>query len=149
MKVITRLESMEVEPQSQPEHFSGEAGFHVLHTMTVAPAGPPDPVTAGGVPPAGTGTWNTHPGNVSMVRFEPGSRTHWHSHSGGQLLLVVEGEGWVQTRGEAPQSVGPGDTVSIEPDEVHWHGAKRGQAMAHVAVTVGRPTWLDEAPSPD
>ncbi len=97
---------------------------------------------------AGDGTWNTHPGNVARVRFEPGARTHWHAHEGGRLLYVVEGEGWVQSRGEDARSVGPGDAVSIAPAEVHWHGAKSNGVMAHVAVTTGRPTWLEESQAP-
>ena len=63
--------------------------------------------------------------------------------------MVVEGEGWVQSRGGDLCSIGPGDTVSIAPEELHWHGAKRGQVMAHLAVTMGRPTWFEEALSPD
>jgi quercetin dioxygenase-like cupin family protein len=96
----------------------------------------------------GAGTWNTYAGNVAMVRYEPGARSHWHSHSGGQLLYVVEGAGWVQSRGEEPLSIGPGDAVSFAPGEVHWHGAKADGVMAHVAVTKGRPTWFEEAPAP-
>jgi quercetin dioxygenase-like cupin family protein len=83
-----------------------------------------------------------------MVRYEPGARTHWHSHSGGQMLYVVEGEGWVQTRGEAPRRVGPGDAISFVPDEVHWHGATARGPMAHVTVTAGKPTWYEVSDAP-
>lgn len=37
----------------------------------------------------------------------------------GQLLYVVEGEGWVQARGEQAISFGPGHSVSIAPGGVH------------------------------
>ena len=30
--------------------------------------------------------WNSSIGNVT---FEPGARTNWHKHSGGQILLVL------------------------------------------------------------
>ena len=36
------------------------------------------------------GTFNAPIGNVT---FEPGARTFWHKHSGGQILLVLAGEG--------------------------------------------------------
>ncbi|MEA2681949.1 MAG: hypothetical protein QOK05_277 [Chloroflexota bacterium] len=150
MKLTTRSETMHVAPQSQPERFTGEAGFRVLHTIALGAAAAPEaPTPSAGTPAAGLGTWGSNPGNASMVRFEPGARTHWHSHSGGQLLIVVEGEGWTQARGEEPISIGPGDTVSIAPDEVHWHGAKSAGVMAHIAVTVGKPTWLEESPALD
>jgi quercetin dioxygenase-like cupin family protein len=139
---------MEVSPQTEPERFTGVAGFRVLHineiraaTSTAAPE--PGQLTAGST------TWNRHPGNVSMVRYEPGARSHWHSHSGGQFLYVVEGEGWVQSRGEDPRGVGPGDGVSFAPGEVHWHGAKKNEILAHVTVTTGKPTWFEESAPPD
>lgn len=81
--------------------------------------------------------------NVTMVRFEPGVRNHWHRHTGGQVLHVVEGEGYVQSRGDAAQRIRPGDTVSIEPDEVHWHGAAEDGPMAHLAVNGGETVWLE------
>src|SRR6266550_1433296 len=117
MRVTTRSESMELKPQSEADHFTGIARFRVLHTSD-QPADRP-----GGDSDRGAGTWNTFASNVSMVRYEPGARTYWHSHSGGQMLYVVDGDGWVQTRGEPPRRVRPGDAISFRPGEVHWHGA--------------------------
>ena len=34
----------------------------------------------------------------SMVYFEPGARTAWHTHPLGQTLIVISGCGWVQIR---------------------------------------------------
>ena len=39
--------------------------------------------------------------SVNAVHFTPGARTAWHSHSLGQTLYVTEGEGRVQSRGDA------------------------------------------------
>ncbi|MCS7480477.1 cupin domain-containing protein [Umezawaea endophytica] len=81
---------------------------------------------------------------VLLVRFEPGARNGWHLHTGGQLLFVTEGEGYVQARGEAPVLVRAGDAVSCPPDEEHWHGATpEGPGMTHLAVTYGKIVWLD------
>ena len=49
-------------------------------------------------------------GNVVMttVTFTPGVRTHWHRHDGGQILLVVAGQGWVGSvcgTGSSPSAV--------------------------------------------
>lgn len=37
-------------------------------------------------------TWHS---SLANVTFEPGARTNWHKHSGGQILLVLDGEGTV------------------------------------------------------
>ena len=68
------------------------------------------------------------------VSFEPGARTHWHTHPLGQTLFVLVGKGRVQLEGEPVQEIGPGDTVWIPPGEKHWHGAAPDQAMTHIAI---------------
>jgi len=81
---------------------------------------------------------------VFRVEFDPGARTNWHSHSGVQILLIVEGRGRVQKWGEAVQEVRPGDTVAIAPGEKHWHGATRDSRMVHVAVNIDTTTtWME------
>ena len=82
---------------------------------------------------------------VSFVRFAPGTTTHWHSHSGGQVLHTVEGEGRAQSRGEAIITLRPGDTVVAAAAEEHWHGAASGTGMTHLAVTIGEVSWLEPA----
>lgn len=79
---------------------------------------------------------STEPSRVNAVRvtFAPGARTAWHTHPLGQLLVVVEGEGWARTEGGAKHVIRPGDAVWIPPGERHWHGATDGSAMTHIAV---------------
>src|SRR5690606_33091833 len=36
-------------------------------------------------------TDSVHNVNIGSVTFEPGARTNWHTHQGGQILLVTEG----------------------------------------------------------
>jgi quercetin dioxygenase-like cupin family protein len=69
-----------------------------------------------------------------MVRFEPGARTHWHTHPLGQTLCVIAGTGRVQTWGEKPREIRAGDVVFIPPHEKHWHGAGANTFMVHVAM---------------
>ena len=85
---------------------------------------------------------------LAVVRFEPGVRNFWHSHAGGQLLHVIEGDGWVQARGHEARRISSGDTVATEPNEIHWHGAGRLGPMAHLVVNLGETTWLTESPAP-
>lgn len=85
---------------------------------------------------------------TSNVTFEPGCRNNWHSHTGGQLLIVTTGIGYYQEKGKAAQQLLPGDVVEIAPDVVHWHGASPDSWFAHLAIgcnpKINKTTW-DEA----
>jgi quercetin dioxygenase-like cupin family protein len=84
------------------------------------------------------------PVNVYRVAFEPGARTHWHTHDGPQWLFVVEGRIRVQKLGEPAAEVVAGDAVVIQPGEKHWHGATPSARGAHLAVNVNTATnWLE------
>jgi len=81
---------------------------------------------------------------VYHVEFEAGGRTNWHTHSGPQWLLVIDGRVRVQKWGEAAVDVASGDTIVIEPREKHWHGAAPGSRGVHLAVNVDVSTeWLE------
>jgi quercetin dioxygenase-like cupin family protein len=68
------------------------------------------------------------------VTFEPGARSHWHTHPAGQRLVVVSGVGRVQQWGQPVQEIRPGDVVTCPPGVKHWHGAAPTTAMTHLAV---------------
>ena len=70
----------------------------------------------------------------SSVSFEPGSRSAWHTHPLGQILIITSGCGWVQIWDGPKQEVRPGDVVWFEPGEKHWHGATARNAMTHIAI---------------
>ena len=78
---------------------------------------------------------------VSAVRFTPGARTAWHSHSTGQTLFVTDGSGLVQPRGGDIVSIRAGDVVHAPAGEWHWHGADDDHFMTHLSITDGDPTW--------
>jgi hypothetical protein len=42
---------------------------------------------------------------LGNVTFEPGCRNSWHSHPGGQILIVIAGEGYYQERGKPIQLI--------------------------------------------
>jgi quercetin dioxygenase-like cupin family protein len=81
----------------------------------------------------------------SFVSFEPGAHTHWHVHSGGQLLHIVEGNARAQAWGEPMQRLTTGDTAITPPGEKHWHGATADGPMTQLAITSGEVTWLEDA----
>lgn len=72
------------------------------------------------------------------VTFEPGARTAWHSHPGGQILIITAGIGRVQRWGDPIVEVRAGDVVRIPPGEKHWHGASPHASMTHVAISEPR-----------
>ncbi len=97
--------------KGQAEYFTG--------TVRIDPMfNPPDPTRAFG----------------SMVTFEPGARTAWHTHPLGQTLLVMTGSGMAQVWGGQIEEIRPGDVVWIAPGEKHWHGASPTTAMTHIAI---------------
>jgi len=49
---------------------------------------------------------------VGLVRFTPGARTNWHSHTNGQLLVCTDGVGLVGAR--------DGRTVVLRAGESVW-----------------------------
>ena len=85
---------------------------------------------------------------ATLVSFEPGARTYWHTHPLGQTLYVIAGAGLAQTWGEPIQTIRAGDVVSFAPGEKHWHGAGRETAMTHIAMQEAldgvHADWLEE-----
>ncbi|HPQ67507.1 MAG TPA: cupin domain-containing protein [bacterium] len=83
---------------------------------------------------------------VYDVRFEPAARTFWHSHPGGQILLVTSGTGYYQEKGKPAQLLKPGDVVAIPPDVVHWHGAAPQSEFVHLGMStnvhLGPAQWF-------
>ena len=86
---------------------------------------------------------------VNNVFFEPGARTHWHTHGVAQVLYVLAGEGRVQSRDGTGSPLRVGDTVHIPAGEEHWHGAAPDSYLLHLAVSVGDTNWLDAVSEED
>jgi quercetin dioxygenase-like cupin family protein len=78
---------------------------------------------------------------MNAVHFAPRARTAWHSHSLGQTLLVTEGEGLIQSRGEPLVAIRSGDVIRTPSEEWHWHGAAPGHFMTHLSVSEGDAEW--------
>lgn len=87
---------------------------------------------------------------VGNVTFEPGARTNWHKHPGGQILLITGGQGYYQERGKPAQLIKKGDVVLIGPDIEHWHGATSISGLIHIAINTnvqkGNAVWIQPVP---
>lgn len=82
------------------------------------------------------------------VTFAPGSRSAWHTHPAGQVLIITDGTGWVQEEGGAKREVRAGDVIWTPPGVKHWHGGTSTTSMRHIAVSNMRDgknvDWMDK-----
>ncbi len=90
-------------------------------------------------------TYNTVIGNVY---FEPGARSNWHTHPAGQILIITDGVGYHQIKGEAKQTIRKGDVIKCLPNVLHWHGASADTGMQQMYILPktekGIVTWLQK-----
>ena len=71
---------------------------------------------------------------IGNVTFAPGARNSWHTHPGGQILLVTGGKGFSQEEGRKAQVIRGGDVVKVPPGVKHWHGAAPDSWHTHLAI---------------
>lgn len=69
-----------------------------------------------------------------IVTFQPGARSMWHTHPIGQVLIITEGEGWLQAWGGPVQVMHKGDVICIPAGVKHWHGASPTSSVTHIAL---------------
>lgn len=85
--------------------------------------------------------------SIADVVFEPKARTNLHKHTGGQILLVMSGEGGYQERNGEIRILHKGDVVEIKPNVEHWHGASPDSWFEHISIETNLPnnesTWLE------
>ena len=89
------------------------------------------------------------PGNAraSVVRFEPGARTAWHTHPAGQTLYILSGVGRVQSFGGPIREVRAGDVIWFPANAKHWHGA--GPQPTYRVLLGGQEHWFHSAAEVD
>ena len=77
------------------------------------------------------------------LRFPAGSRSNWHSHSHGQLLMVEEGRSRTQERGGPLLEMAPGQPWFTKAGVEHWHGAAPDQDVLQLTIYEGEVKWLE------
>jgi quercetin dioxygenase-like cupin family protein len=94
---------------------------------------------------ANDSVYNTVVGNVY---FEPGARSNWHKHPAGQILIITDGVGYHQIKGQPRQTLRKGDVVICPPNVEHWHGASPDTGMLQMYILPktekGIVTWLQK-----
>lgn len=78
------------EKKTNPDYFTGITWLYPL------------------VPKDETGTFT-----AGSVSFDPGSRTNWHTHPLGQILIVIDGKGFYLEKGKHARTIIKGDVVMI------------------------------------
>lgn len=90
-------------------------------------------------------TYNTVVGNVY---FESGARSNWHTHPAGQVLIITDGVGYHQIKGQPRQTIKKGDVIKCPPNVLHWHGASPDTGMQQLYIIPktekGIVTWLQK-----
>lgn len=82
--------------------------------------------------------------DIRIIRytFDPAARTNWHSHAGGQTIIVEKGRLRAMERGTtAGKEFGPAQTYVTAPGVEHWHGALPSAPLTQVAVSFGATKW--------
>ena len=107
--------------------------------QATVPAGPDPANFTGKVTPHDTS-------DIRMLRysFEPGARTNWHSHGGGQVIVIEQGRMRAQERGRPGRELRARETYVVAPGVVHWHGALPGEPLTQVALSYGTTTWMEK-----
>ena len=77
------------------------------------------------------------------LKFPAGSRSNWHTHTHGQLLMVEEGKSRTQERGGPLLEMGPGQPWYTKAGVEHWHGAAPDQDVVQLTIYEGDVKWLE------
>lgn len=84
--------------------------------------------------------------SVGSLLYEPKTRSNWHTHPKGQILIIIEGEGFYQEKGKPARAIKKGDIVNAPENVAHWHGASAKSKMVDIAITNYKGdiqvTWL-------
>jgi len=84
---------------------------------------------------------------AGSVTFEPQARSNWHSHPSGQILIVTEGVGYHQIKGQKKEIIRKGDVIKCPPNKIHWHGGSSDSSMTHIYIVPntekGIVNWME------
>jgi len=119
------------------------AGFSSVVWSQAAQQAPPPPSPN---PANFTGKVAPHPtADIRTLRysFEPGARTNWHSHEGGQVILIEQGHMRTQEDGGPIREFSPRQAVTTAPGVKHWHGALPNESLTQVALSFGATNWME------
>ena len=146
--MITAIAFMTLLSTGCMEKGSNKEGSELVSIFTKGELGPAENFTgnAWNTPlVANDSIYNTVIGNVY---FEPGARSNWHIHPAGQILVITDGVGFHQIKGQQKQTIRKGDVVKCPPNIEHWHGASPDTGLQQMYILPktekGIVTWLQK-----
>ncbi len=80
---------------------------------------------------------------TSRLLFPKGSRSNWHTHTNGQLLMIEKGKGLTQVRGGPLKEMLPGQPWWTAAGVEHWHGASPDEDALQLTIYEGTVNWLE------
>jgi quercetin dioxygenase-like cupin family protein len=80
---------------------------------------------------------------TSRLLFPKGSRSNWHTHDSGQLLMIEKGKGLTQVRGGQLKEMLPGQPWWTGAGIEHWHGASPDEDALQLTIYEGTVNWLE------
>ena len=88
-------------------------------------------------------------GTFAHIYFPPGSRTKWHSHEFGQVILCEEGTCVNALKGGPVVLLHAGETSFAPPNVLHWQGSAPDAGGTQFNTQRGKITWMDEVSDED
>jgi quercetin dioxygenase-like cupin family protein len=73
--------------------------------------------------------------SVGSLSYEPKTRSNWHTHPKGHVLIIIEGEGFFQEKCKPARVIKKGDVVNAAENVEHWNGASATSKMIDIAIT--------------
>jgi quercetin dioxygenase-like cupin family protein len=88
--------------------------------------------------------YNLVAGNTN---YELGARSNWHTHPSGIIIIVIDGKGYHQIKGEPKRLISKGQVIKCPPDVPHWDGATEDTELSLIYIIPdadkGIVNWLE------
>ena len=72
--------------------------------------------------------------NLTLATFQSDSTLDWHKHSTGQVLIIVDGEGYYQEKGKDVIVLKKGDVIKCGKNIEHWHSSTPNKDVSYIAI---------------
>jgi len=83
--------------------------------------------------------------NLTQATFQADSTLDWHKHSTGQVIIIVDGEGYYQEKGKEVIVLKKGDVIKCDKNIEHWHSSTPNKDVSYIAVYGNSETiWTEK-----
>jgi quercetin dioxygenase-like cupin family protein len=88
--------------------------------------------------------------SVYKVVFDKGARTNWHTHPNKQVIVIVDGSGYLKEKNKPVRTLQRGDVVDVAGGVSFWIGAAPDQGIEQIVINpivkanVSAVDWLEK-----